>query len=274
MAAHWRATATPPINVTTSVKADSSSPFFHAHLQEGQRIDYEEGSNFTSHVSNEDALSEASVYSGTAPSGAYPQHYDDVVGEQSEVLPHVSRHGFASSKIPPLCATSSISSTSTSAPTTPFKSSPLARQVYPLAMPVDQSHDFWASVSSTSDSSAQPASARRYHYLTRSQSASSFGPSTKLNDRDYQPEIHVPSQYQTQPSPLSTEVDPREPAELRQPAQPTPINGHNVWTMPNRQLSPIEEGSNTYTDTRGTFGSMTHPPSGAQADTASLHSST
>lgn len=248
----------PPANahVLTAVRASSArSPFFHARLQEGQRIDEPEDEEELEEEDSEEeveallhlharvpggeatpalcvmlprrtaAVSIADASPALSLGGGRDQKQHAARGHPTEKSPH---HARASSSPPSLSTYASSAGPST-----------------PAAM--SDTQDFWAMVQDT----PIPAPAtRRYHYLTRSQSTGNFAPAAKPPDSPS-------SVYPVQPSPLRTEFDPREPDSVQH------VSPSHPWSPSQRHLSPIDEGSYFTERQQG----------GPQADTISLNSS-
>ncbi|TDL19476.1 hypothetical protein BD410DRAFT_876456 [Rickenella mellea] len=231
----------------------TTSPFFHAHLQRVWPMDDDGGSSdmpapFLEGLRNgeDQATHWQGNLTSTPSSPQSPPSYSI-----SQPSSHIAF------KDPQTEVTTSSSQTQTQTQTTPI-TSPLGTTVIPtLAMPMEPfDHRFTDYFSTEMDISEPYAAAaeRRYHYLTRSQSALTYPSKPSLHNYNTGSSASL---YNISPSPLRDDFDPREPDSSRFAAE--------RFLSPNRTLSPIEE----QTFFPHESGSLSHR---AQGDNASLHS--
>lgn len=262
-----------PSSVVTAVKATQRSPFFHARLQRGLRIDSpvsSDDSSFTSSHAARLQLAEAvllstgsysaeqiiSARNGCDEKTQEARGYPTASFIAAEKSPFGQGHASTTSRLPLLVHPSRLSAKSRPLPASSSSQLQTAQMPMPAA---DQ--DFWASIADA-PSQATPTS-RRYHYLTRSQSTGAFQQSPKMRKKNasYNAAFDGP-QYQVTPSPLRAEYDLQE--------QDIADSGSSgTWLPAHRHLSPIDEGQ-FFPDKRG---SPTQA-SGVHGDAISMHSST
>lgn len=242
---------TPPSSsVVTGLKASlGTGPFFHAHLQEGQRIE---------DISPSAVRYEVAAYAigpkSVVASGKLPQRSKRVNVNVSEGTPRVSQRHAEELASGAQLTSSSISPTSAPGGPQALPSRPGAkkwtRSASATVMPSDPS-EFWRVVqeAQTAVNNGTPIP-QRYHYITRSQSASAAAdaghlqqaPKMRKQNASYSPGFGTPAYHET------VEITPAAPA------------GPPTWCPSRgRYLSPIEE--------------VQFFPE-KQGDAASLHSST
>ncbi|KAH8112367.1 hypothetical protein DFH11DRAFT_1511717 [Phellopilus nigrolimitatus] len=231
---------TPPTSsVITAVKASLGSPFFHARLQEGQRIDEADASDVHYEVS-----AFAISLSGTSSARSLPPA-KQFLTSGCEGQPRGSR-GLVAEKSARGARSSRSSRTTPRASLSQQPAKIRSPSAVAATMPyAADDQDFWAMVADAQNP-APPAS-RHYHYLTRSQSVDAgthqHSPKLRKQNASYSPAYGTPM-YQpdhVEHGPVSSGVTAGWP----------PARG--------RHLSPIEEVQ---------FFSEKH------GDTASLNSAT
>ncbi|EJD02025.1 uncharacterized protein FOMMEDRAFT_168586 [Fomitiporia mediterranea MF3/22] len=239
-------------SVITGLKAAlGSGSFFHAHLQEGQR--------FSDEASSPDGVRyEVSAYAigpnnGVTP-GAYPRKPNKAAFVREEQTHVSTRHGAEKPASGALTPLSSSPPTHTSLPAQAQASRSPVRKWTRSASATAMSSDNQGVWEMLSDTQAVPSNAaptqRRYHYITRSQSADAAAdavhlqqaPKMRKQNASYSPGFSAP---------IYSETAENIPAGPGAPSAWCPSSG--------RYLSPIEEVQSC-------------PEK--QVDSASLHSTT
>lgn len=244
----------------TTLKSVQNSPFFHAHLQKGPLHDEEAARSWPG-----DDMWEDEEYAGDSspPTVEIFEQEHSALGEH-EWLPRASPvhqpTGYPIHRSTPnlFHRANSVSVPSNTSPTR----TPASR---PMTPDQDYADYFATPIYNPTDAFNPEPGAKRYHYLTRSQSAATYPPKPRVQHALYNPGF-ASSLYHIAPSPLRCEVDPREPDAASAAKE---RSTHPFSLSPQRNLSPIEERG-FYLPERHESQPLQH---GNVGDNVSMHSS-
>lgn len=241
------------------IKASPTSPFFHSnHIlhKESSNDDISIVSSFDSRSYTETRkfditarpTSHSSNYKLTNDIGSFVSRQIDAEG----FTPHGSRtHHFAEDEeeeddlgLSRTNSTVSLSQFPTMSSTPPLNLYTIKRSRTADPDLDNFTHNQW----DTSESLHISNETRKYHYLTRSQSALTYPPKSRLNSRrsfngygaSNSGSVPSASFYPMTSSPLRTEFDPREPEAS---GIPEAIHRRSQFVMSQPTLSPIDERS-------------------------------